>query len=360
MKSITTETTWKLNRIEVLFFITIFLIFPILTDIEVYFYEPVSSNFYTSLLERIMYGVLRMLPYLVYYKIIIPFLFESRYLIFTLLIAIFLLFLTIYTKYEHWFISKLTFLPNELAKSAEKWFNHRPKLFPFSVVFVFREMLMFTALAYFVRSSEQDLQIQDLRQKQLESELNYLKIQIQPHFFFNTLNNIYSLALQKSDQTAPLISKHADMMRYILYHSKKPRVIISQEIAFLRNYVEVESLRYSSDMDIRFDIQGINDKVAIEPFLLLPFVENAFKHGLTEETKNGFVHIIICQIEHELIVEVRNSKPFNYLSSDHNKGIGLKNVIDRLEILYPYHKLVVREGIESYEVNLTLPLVHHV
>lgn len=350
---------WKISRIEIFFFLTIFLVFPIVTDFEVKFYEKTNSTTSDLLVERLAYGTLRMFPYLIYYKIIIPYLFKKRYLVFTLLVCIFLVFLTIYTKYEHWLISQLTFLPDKTVLSAQKWFQYSPKLFPFSIIFVFREMLMFTALAYFLRSSDQEMQMQAMRQKQLETELNYLKIQLQPHFFFNTLNNIYSLALQQSDQTAPLIAKHADMMRYILYHSKKQTVSMSREIAFLRNYVEVEGLRYPNMMDISFESQAVNESVTIEPLLLLPFIENAFKHGIRDETRNGFVHIIICLTENELILEVSNSKPTSLHSQTVIKGIGLKNAVNRLNLLYPQHQLVITESNETYEVNLILPLFNH-
>ena len=135
---------------------------------------------------------------------------------------------------------------------------------------------------------------------------------------------------------------------------------MSHEITFLRNYVEVEALRYPKEMDIRFDAQVVNETLAIEPLLLLPFIENAFKHGIREETRNGFVHIIICQTENELILEVRNSKPVRPYSSKHTiRGIGLENVVNRLNILYSKHQLTVTDCNETYEVNLTLPLFNH-
>jgi LytS/YehU family sensor histidine kinase len=346
----------KMNRVEILFFLTISLVFPIVTDFEFNFYEKTDSTPSDLFVERLAYGILRMFPYWVFYKIIIPYLFEKRYFVFTLLVGAFLVFLTIYTKYEHWVVSQCSFLPNKTVESAAKWFQYNPKLFRFSVVFVFREMLMFTALAYFIRSSHQEMQMQAMREKQLETELNYLKIQLQPHFFFNTLNNIYALALQKSEQTAPLIAKHAEMMRYILYHSKDQTVRMDQEITFLRNYVEVEALRYPHVVDIRFEAQIVNDSFHIEPLLLLPFIENAFKHGIREETKNGFVHVIVCLTEHELILEVRNSIPVMHRTENVTKGIGLENAVSRLNLLYPMHQLNMTECDETYEVNLTFPL----
>ncbi len=347
-----------LTRTEIVFFVTIFLLFPIAVDFEYNIYEKTGSGPAVALvIERLVYGLLGMIPYLVYYKIIVPFLFQKRYLVYAVLVVLFMVFLHFSMRLDHWLVSKMTFLPSQTVLSATKWFGFRHVLFQFSIIFVFRELLMITALAYYVRSAAQEKQMQLLRQQQLETELNYLKIQLQPHFFFNTLNNIYALALEKSDQTAPLIAKHSEMMRYILYDAADQKVRLSQEIVFLRNYVDVESMRHAKSVDIRFDVQGVGDSVIIEPFLLLPFIENAFKHGLREETGAGFVHIIICLIEKELTMEVRNSKTAAGANVTGVKGIGLRNAADRLALLYPMHSLAVNETDSVYEIILTLTLV---
>ena len=184
------------------------------------------------------------------------------------------------------------------------------------------------------------------------SELTYLKAQLQPHFFFNTLNNIYSLALIQSKDTAPLVAKLAEMMRYILYKSDEKLVSLKEEVAFLQNYVEVERIRYRSAIKINFETQGIDEESKISPLLLLPFIENAFKHGIEEEEKDGFVNIIICKTEDELTLEVSNSIA---KTKENLGGIGLVNVKKRLEILYPNsHLLAIENDGIVYNVNLTL------
>lgn len=349
-----------LTKTEVCFFITIFLLFPIAVDFEYNAYEKTGSGFSSDLfIERVVYGILGMIPYLIYYKVIIPYLFEKRYLIYVILVMLFLVLLHLSMRVDHWLVSKMAFLPTQLVLSAAKWLSFQPVLFQFSIIFVFRELLMVTALAYYLRSAGQEKQMHLLRRQQLETELNYLKIQLQPHFFFNTLNNIYALALEKSDDTAPLIARHAEMMRYIIYHSANPTVKLSEEIAFLQNYVAVESLRYAMATDIRFDVQGITDSMRIEPFILLPFVENAFKHGIREETANGFVHIVVCVAENELTMEVSNSKPERDESPPKIAGIGLKNTVARLGILYPDHQLAIHDTSTNYEIILNLTLTNH-
>jgi sensor histidine kinase YesM len=357
MKSGFNDGIFKLSRIEVFFFLVIFFVFPVVTDFEFNFYERGGSTPLLELLtERLVYGIIGAIPYLVYYKAVIPYLFAKRYLLFVLLVLLFLAALTVYTKYGHWLVSRMTFLPGAIVESAGKWYTYEPQLFRFSVIFVFRELLMLSALAYFIRSSTQEKQMQVMRRQQLETELEYLKIQLQPHFFFNTLNNIYALALQRSEQTAPLVAKHAEMMRYVLYYSKNQFVKLNQEVDFLKNYTEVERLRYPETTDIRFDEQGIGDIACIEPFLLLPFIENAFKHGIREETGAGFVYIIICFTLNELTMEVRNSKSAIPPDEKQAGGIGLENARSRLSLLYPDHQLIVNESAEAYEVSLNLIL----
>lgn len=186
------------------------------------------------------------------------------------------------------------------------------------------------------------------------SELTYLKSQLQPHFFFNTLNNIYSLALKQSEDTAPLVAKLADMMRYILYKTDLPLVLLKDEITFIKNYVEVEQIRYRSNINISLDVQGIDEHTDIAPLLLLPFIENAFKHGVEEEETTGYITIKICKIADELILEVENSvAPKRYTG----EGVGLVNVKKRLALLYPdKYTLIVQPKGAIFYVNLSIQL----
>jgi LytS/YehU family sensor histidine kinase len=226
----------------------------------------------------------------------------------------------------------------------------------FSVIYIFTQFVVITALGYFIRSVKQEEQMKQLKEQQLLSELNYLKAQLHPHFFFNTMNNIYSLALKQSKNTAPLVSRLADMMRYILYEADQKKVPLAQEIQFLTNYIKAEQIRHPENIQIVFDVQGKTENIFIEPLLLLPFIENAFKHGLQEETGDGFVNIIICITERELILDATNSKP-DAGCDNLQKGIGLQNVIKRLEILYPgNYSLDITEDTNSYKACLTLQI----
>jgi LytS/YehU family sensor histidine kinase len=151
------------------------------------------------------------------------------------------------------------------------------------------------------------------------------------------------------------------MMRYILYNSSSRKVSLDQEIGFLENYTQVESIRYGEKISINFDRQGINNRAMIEPLLLLPFIENPFKHGAAKEVENGYVRIVVCLVENELIVEVMNSKPAHQpgrvAGETAGEGIGLKNAAKRLALLYPgKHHLEINETETDYELRLTLQL----
>ncbi|MGA0555519.1 sensor histidine kinase [Larkinella sp. VNQ87] len=351
--------TISLSRSELYFFGAVFLLFPILVDVEYNLYERTGTlPSRVDILERVIYGVLRhFIPYLVYYRFILPCLIGKRYGTFLGRLVLYFIGLNGYIQYVvYGGLMHLTFLPTSIAAHARTWFEARTAVH-FSIVYVLRELLMVTALGYYRQSGQQEKQLYELRQQQLQSELDGLKEQLRPHFFFNTLNNIYSLALQQSPKTAPLVARHADIMRYMLYQARQQTVRLEQEATFLANYVAVESVRFSEKLNIQFETQGIQASAFIEPLLLLPFVENTFKHGIREETSTGHVHILLVLIERELFLETSNSKVSPVGNLEENRGIGLKNALKRLSLLYPeQHDLRVQEDEMSYKLQLRLTL----
>ncbi|WP_425291103.1 sensor histidine kinase [Spirosoma linguale] len=351
----------KASALEICFFSMVFIAFPILTSYEYVLYERTSS--YPSLidlLERLIYGVLKTIPYWLYYRLILPILFEKRYGSFVGWCGLFLLLLDNYTHYVvYGLVKNLWFLPELLLISARRYYSSSVILH-FSIVYILRELIMVSALGYYRQSVAQRQRLHELIQRQLQVELDSLKTQLQPHFFFNTLNNIYSLALQQSTKTAPLIARHADIMRYILYGAKHRQVPLTEEVKFLTDYIAVESVRFSDQATIQFDTQNIHDRVCIEPLLLLPFIENTFKHGLRQDIHGGFVQIILVLIETELLLETRNSKIHAGHSANADSGIGLRNSVKQLSLLYPHHHtLSVENGEHSYTLRLQINLRSH-
>jgi sensor histidine kinase YesM len=253
----------------------------------------------------------------------------------------------------NWILIHSDFISPEFRKRALKEMLSPRIFFTFNYPLV-STIFPLTGLAFLVRSFTQDQNMKALKEQQLLSELNYLKAQLHPHFFFNTINNIYALALKQSAQTAPMIARLGDMMRYILYEADQPTVHLSRELAFLSDYIEVEKIRHQAHINIQFDTQGIRPDYCMEPLLMLPFIENAFKHGLEEETQNGFVNIVIYQTDQDLTLQVSNSIPQSEKKAD-IAGIGIYNVLKRLDILYPdRYQLETNETLALYEVTLIL------
>lgn len=199
----------------------------------------------------------------------------------------------------------------------------------------------------------------ELHTKTMQSELKFLKSQINPHFLFNTLNNLYALTLKKSDKAPEIVIKLSEMMRYMLYECNEKQVPLEKEVNYLRNYLDLEALRQGSGVDISFVVEGTISDQQIAPLLFITFLENSFKHGLSHQLSRGYVTIRMHVEEKQLDFSIENSKPTALQESDQRRvgGIGLVNVRRRLNLLYPQqHQLKITESPESYAVNLRLTL----
>jgi two-component system LytT family sensor kinase len=196
-----------------------------------------------------------------------------------------------------------------------------------------------------------------LQKENLQLELKALKAQVNPHFLFNTLNNIYALSLQKSEQTPGMLLKLSSMMRYLLYECNVPQVALQKEIQFINNYIELEKIRHSKNVQINFSLSGNAANSEIAPLLLIPFVENSFKHGVNARIGKGWVDIHLSTLDDKISLSVVNSMAENHVNGSAQKGIGLENVKKRLELLYPgKHTLAIEPGNEKYSVNLAINL----
>lgn len=206
---------------------------------------------------------------------------------------------------------------------------------------------------------EKERLAKELAKLNVETELKYLKSQINPHFLFNSLNSIYSLSLQKSDLTPDLILKLSDILRYILYEGSEKKVSLSQELKYLKSYLELEKVRHGSRMQLDIIVKGDTDSKEIAPMLLIPFVENSFKHGLGKDKAKGYVKVEVYTSEDDLHFSIANSKPENgslvTQQEGYKGGIGLINVQKRLNLLYPHkHKLQVGSSDHEFRVDLNI------
>ena len=243
-----------------------------------------------------------------------------------------------YTHQEHYFYSSI-YIVQMTATSL------------FIVIFV--GMLRF-AKDWF----ELEAKKKELENEKLTAELNFLKEQINPHFLFNTLNNLYYLAYTKSDNTTEVIAKLSQMMRYMIYESNYQQVDLSKEIEYMQNYVSLERLRLNNQIPIEFKVEGEPAGIKVAPLILITFLENAFKHGVSGDNKKAWVKLSIALSGKNCIYTVENSK-INGVHSDYagKSGIGLQNVKRRLELTYPEkYDLEVMDLPDRYYVQLKLVL----
>jgi two-component system LytT family sensor kinase len=194
----------------------------------------------------------------------------------------------------------------------------------------------------------------NLENEKLVSELAFLKSQINPHFLFNSLNNIYSLAYQKSAKTPEAVLKLSEIMRYMLYESNESKVSLDEEIRYLENYIELQKLRFKDKAHISFEIDGSTENLKITPLVLISFVENAFKHGIATDKEHP-ITIILNVTSDKLFFKVTNKK--NNQNKDETGGIGLQNVKRRLDLLYKgNYRLHIEDTETIYNCELYLNL----
>ena len=196
----------------------------------------------------------------------------------------------------------------------------------------------------------------EMQNEKLMAELNFLKAQINPHFLFNTLNNLYYLAYSKSENTTEVIAKLSQMMRYMIYDSNHPKVLLTKEIEYMQSYISLEKMRLSNQVPIEFNIKGNTENLWIAPLIFITFLENAFKHGVISNNPDAWVKISISLDGKECVYTVENSKPA-VKSGGEKSGIGLQNVKRRLELSYPgQHNLTIEDKPNVYFVRLNLLL----
>jgi len=246
------------------------------------------------------------------------------------------------------------FISDSALMNVEKHFRFFLSQLGMAARYVVISFLLKISVDYF----EQKETLKKIELEKATAELNFLKAQVNPHFLFNTLNNLYALILEKSDKSGEAVLKLADIMKYILAEGKEDRVMLQKEIELLYNYTELERLR-KPDAEIIFRSSGNTQNLLITPLLLLPLVENAFKYGLNSVSKNGFVHInIIAETGNVQVLVENNIPPVKNSEALKSLGIGIDNVKKRLEILYPGKYVIsIDNKVESFFVNLQLQLI---
>jgi len=227
----------------------------------------------------------------------------------------------------------------------------------FNIVLSLGVFLLSTAYKASLIALHNEKEAQRLKSEGLESELRFLKSQINPHFLFNALNNVYSLSLIQSEKTPGTILKLSEMLRYILYDCNHEKVPLQKELAFISNYVDLMKLKDDQIENITLDLPKHTGSEMIEPMLFVPFVENAFKHGAAKTEEKAWIRIKLKVANQQLLFTAANSIPEVPYTKDSVGGIGLENVKRRLHLLYPNrHELKIEKTDKQFTVHLSILL----
>ncbi|MET3027097.1 histidine kinase [Flavobacterium sp. UW10123] len=214
-------------------------------------------------------------------------------------------------------------------------------------------------LVYYIAEAKNKVQL--IISEKLQAELFSLRNQFHPHFLFNVLNSLYSRILSKSDDSADIVLKVSDFLRYSVYEVNTKHIPLEKEIEYLKNYISLQQLRFDNRLELSFSTNGITENQVIEPFLILPFIENSFKYCLDDVSSKAWITISITFSEEWLIIKIENSLPQDFFEDKKAKnpysGTGISNVKRRLELLYPErHVLNIKNEVESFFVSLKIKI----
>ncbi|GGC13322.1 sensor histidine kinase [Dyadobacter sediminis] len=309
--------------------------------------------------QTVLFALLITIFYLNYYFWFPRFLSKNRYVRFILLNIVSVIMLAVVIEQVKILINHGEQMDRafRIAREANGDKKQHDKLDYFALLTALMIIGLSTSIAA-VRSTQLDKQYrQNLEKEKINSELSFLKAQINPHFFFNTLNNIYALTVIDVEAAREALHKLSRMMRYVLYETQHGTVLLSQEIAFAQDYIQLMQLRLTDKVTVHLDPPSPLHDVSIAPMLFLPFIENAFKHGVSA-VQPSRIDIQIRQDHHKIHVEVRNTLFTDKRAIlDESNGIGLVNTQRRLDLLYPgKYQLEVTENKEDKEFEVHLEL----
>lgn len=294
--------------------------------------------------------------YFTLYFLMPRFLFRERYLEFGFYLILVILVVSALLWFNYVLIQKPIFWSGKdyqpILLNYGKMLKNTTKIYPVLVL-----AIVIKWFKYWYREQKSN---QRLVEEKLKAELNFLKAQVHPHFLFNTLNNLYALTLKQSKDAPEVVLKLSDLLNYMLYECTSDEVLIEKEVKLLKDYIALEQIRYGERLNISFNILGQAGGMHVAPLMILPFVENSFKHGVSEEMDEAWVSIDLELKEAGLTLKVENSKSKHEDRADefnYKQGIGLKNVQRRLELIYPEkHTLDMHDSEDSFLIVLKIDL----
>ncbi len=289
------------------------------------------------------------------YLLIPNFLKKEKYLLFCFL---FILNLVLFTQLNNWFFNSLI----DALFSDYYFISYHSNV---KIFFIFSIFLVATTL---IKLSEDWLYLNQLENETLklekehiETQLSSLKAQINPHFLFNSLNVLYALALKDSKKTTDAIVQLSDILRYVLYHSNTQKITFKKEIDLLYKYLDFQKFRYNEKATVQIELNIDTDDFDIYPMLLLPLVENSFKHGIKGDTEKTFINIRLYKTKNEFHFFIENNLS-DEIKNETKKysGLGLKNIQQNLDLIYPgQHSFIVSNTATTFQVSLKIKINEH-
>jgi LytS/YehU family sensor histidine kinase len=244
--------------------------------------------------------------------------------------------------------------PDEMRRAPRRI---GPSRFFINILLITVSYVLATFIETFIFAQKKQEETVQNKNEILQTELKLLKSQINPHFLFNALNNIYALSVIDSNRTQQSISYLSNMLRYVLYECDEKLVPLKKEIDYIDDFIKLYSLKSSKPYKIKTQYTIADNNLLVAPMLFIPFVENAFKHSHIEKHGDSFISILVNATSGTIALEIENSQPKHTINKDEVGGIGIENVKKRLSILYPEkHQLSILESGETFKINLNLEI----
>lgn len=291
------------------------------------------------------------IPVFINLYVLIPLLLnKERYFIFSVL---FLANLFLFTEVNKWFFNSYidVIFPDYYFVS----YHSNTTLFIIFTVFLVGTMLLKLSEDWF-RLNKARNEILRIENMEIQTQLKSLKSQINPHFLFNSLNVLYSLSLEEKEETSSAILQLSHILRYVLYDTSGKMISLKKEVDLIQKYLDFQKYRYHDSADVSFEVSIENDAYELYPMLLLPLIENSFKHGIKGEIENTFVHMTLTQKKKELSFYIKNNVSENQVIKDEEySGLGIQNIRQNLELVYPgKHTFAIEETKDSFAVTLKI------
>lgn len=291
---------------------------------------------------------------------IIPYILERRWISFITVMIVVSYIASVIARFTKIYIYEPAMGFDEPQESAIEIFTQVSHLMTNYMLWVYLTPIITLLIVLVIIHLRENARLEELRKEKNIAELRFLKAQVHPHFLFNTLNNLYSMALSNSPQTAETTNKLSSILKYMFYKCNQPTVTLTDEIALLSDYIDLEKIRYGGRLQVIFNHNVKNPNLKIAPLVLLSVVENAFKHGASSDLNKPKINIKLNQTADHIDFEVFNTKP-SQASTDakaYRKGIGMTNVTRQLQLVYPeQHSLNIEDSNYDYRVKILISLI---